>query len=384
MPAIETTIGPRRATAQPPGGWPLATLCYQSRSSKEANADDIEELLADARERNRRFGVTGMLVHEGDRFFQWLEGPSAALDVLWSSISRDDRHKDVELLAEGVTPTRLFSDWDLRFLERDARDAASDAAARARAAAGAELEEGPVLLARLALAGDDAAILDFIRARGTLGEDAQELCRALFEPAAHQLGDWWCADVCSSFDITVALGRLQGLVRRVDVGRVNVRRITIEGRRVLISPPPKETHLLGASLVGGLFERAGWSVQAEFPHDDPELMGLVSNHWFDALALTLSDVFTRRERLAALIATIKDVRAASQNPQMAVIVGGRAFRPSQDQPAERVGADVHYTSASHAVEDLDYWLFMRRASSNPPTQPPAGGRSRLRRWTSCV
>ena len=115
-------------------------------------------------------------------------------------------------------------------------------------------------------------------------------------------------------------------MRRFDVGRVNVRRIAIEGRSVLVSPPPKETHMLGASLVGGLFERAGWSVQAEFPADDPEFMGLVSSHWFDALALTLSDVFTRRERLAALIQTIKDVRAASRNPRMAVIVGGRAFR----------------------------------------------------------
>ena len=121
--------------------------------------------------------------------------------------------------------------------------------------------------------------------------------------------------------------------------------------------------MLGAALVGGLFERAGWSVQAEFPHDDSELMGLVSTHWFDALALTLSDVFTRRERLAALIRTIEDVRAASQNPNMAVIVGGRAFRPSEGHAAERVGADVHYASASHAVEDLDCWFFMRRFST---------------------
>ena len=345
--------------------WPLATLCYQSRTSAFESEEDLEALLSDARERNRRLGVTGMLVHEGERFYQWLEGPRAALNVLWSSISRDARHEEVELLGEGVTPARLFNDWDLRFVERDARETPSEAAVLEAAPVEAPApEEAPVLLARLALAGDEAAITDFVRARGTLGEDARTLCRDLFEPAAHQLGDWWCDDSCSSFDITLALGVLQRLVRRLEADRPRPLRIAIEGRRVLVSPPPKEPHLLGTSLVGGLFERAGWSVQAEFPQDDPELMRLVGAHWFDALALTLSDVFTRRERLTALVQTIKDVRAASRNPNMAVIVGGRAFRASPDEPTQQVGADVHYSSAGDAVEDLDFWLFRQRLTAD--------------------
>ena len=126
--------------------------------------------------------------------------------------------------------------------------------------------------------------------------------------------------------------------------------------------------MLGATLLGGFFDRAGWSVQAEFPQTDPALMSLVSTHWFDALALTLSDVFTRRDRLAALIQTIKDVRTASRNPNMAVIVGGRAFSPSSDQTLELVGADVHYASAGQAVGDLDYWLFKHRTDNRSSTE----------------
>ena len=134
-----------------------------------------------------------MLVHEGDRFFQWLEGPSAALDVLWTSICRDPRHEDVELLGEGVTPTRLFSDWDLRFLERDAGRGVRGCGPSVGGGGDAEPEEAaPVALARLALAGDDAGILNSSAPAGRAGEDAETLCRALFEPAAHQLGDWWC------------------------------------------------------------------------------------------------------------------------------------------------------------------------------------------------
>jgi len=64
--------------------------------------------------------------------------------------------------------------------------------------------------------------------------------------------------------------------------------------------------------------------------------------------------------LAALVKTIADVRAASRNPTMAVLVGGRAFRTEPSRAADRVGADVHYTSAGDAIGDLDYWLFTHR------------------------
>jgi hypothetical protein len=135
---------------------------------------------------------------------------------------------------------------------------------------------------------------------------------------------------------------------------------------------------LGATLLGGFFRQAGWSVQAEFPQSDAELVGLVSTHWFDAIALTLSDVFTRRERLAALVKTIADVRAASRNPTLAVIVGGRAFRTEPSRAADQVGADVHYTSAGDAVADLNYWLFTHRFAAADVRAPDDGGTGGLR------
>ena len=340
---------------------PLATLCYRSKASRLPNADDLANLLSLARSRNKATGVTGMLVHEGGRFFQWLEGPSEALDDLWTSIRRDDRHGEIELLGEGVTPIRLFSDWDLRFLSRSATDAPTGGD-EASESVSVSVSEAAAQLARLALAGDDQGMDALVKERRAEGEDVQVVCRLLLEPAAHQLGDWWCEDRCDCFEITLALARLQNLVRSLEVKSDSIVRVAIEGRRVLISPPPLETHLLGATLLGGFFRQAGWSVQAEFPKTDNELMGLVSTHWFDAIALTLSDVFTRQERLAALIQTISDVRAASKNPTMAVIVGGRAFRPDGSNESSTVGADVHYASASDAVGDLDYWLFMHRFS----------------------
>jgi methanogenic corrinoid protein MtbC1 len=341
---------------------PLVTLCYQSRAKRRPSSDDLAQLVGEARERNRQFGVTGMLVHEGGRFYQWLEGPETALGGLWSSIKSDDRHEDIELLGEGVTPVRLFSEWDLRFLSRPEGEglARDDVEVLATAETPTAQIFEPSRLAQLALDGDEAGLEDCLRGCRAAGEDAREICQTLLEPAAHLLGDWWCEDRCDSFSVTIALSKLQNLARGLEASQIGVRRVEFTGQRVLISPPPRETHMLGATLLGGFFRQAGWSVQAEFPQTDAELMGLVSTHWFDAIALTLSDVFTRRERLAALVKTITDVRAASRNPTMAVIVGGRAFRTDSSEDAGRVGADVHYTSAGEAVGDLNYWLFTHR------------------------
>jgi hypothetical protein len=359
---------------------PLVTLCYQSRAKRQPSSDDLAQLVLEARERNKQFGVTGMLVHEGGRFYQWLEGPETALEGLWSSIKRDDRHEDIELLGEGVTPVRLFSEWDLRFLSRpegapQSRDSVQFLTTSEAAAA--PIFE-PSRLAQLALDDDEPGLEEFLRGLRSAGEDAREICRTLLEPAAHLLGDWWCEDRCDSFSVTIALSKLQNLARSLEASQIGVRRVEFTGQRVLISPPPRETHMLGVTLLGGFFRQAGWSVQAEFPQTDAELMGLVSTHWFDAIALTLSDVFTRRERLAALVKTITDVRAASRNPTMAVIVGGRAFRTEPSRDADRVGADVHYTSAGNAVGDLNYWLFTHRFASGDAGESDGVGAAALR------
>lgn len=359
---------------------PFATLCYQSRSKARPSEDDLAELVDHARERNRQFGVTGMLVHQGDRFFQWLEGPSAALEGLWSSIRRDERHGDIQLLGKGITSIRLFSEWDLSFLHRGDDDppAVGDAAAPTPVESDPVDASGVARLAELALAGDDSGLETLIRDRRDVGDDAQTLCRHLLEPAAHLIGDWWCADRCNSFDLSIALSKLQNLARALEAGAARSLRVAITDQRVLISPPPRETHLLGAVLLGGFFRQAGWSVRAEFPQTDAELMGLVSSHWFDAIALTLSDVFTRRERLASLVKTITDVRAASRNPTMAVLVGGRAFRVEPSRATDRVGADVHYRSAGDAVGDLDFWLFTHRFASENARASDTIGAAALR------
>jgi methanogenic corrinoid protein MtbC1 len=317
----------------------------------------MEALMEEARARNRAMGVTGMLVHENGRFLQWLEGPSDSVEALWRSIQKDERHGEIEVLGEGVSPVRLFSEWDMRFLSRGAGASSDEAPSAADAEA---FESARTALAECALRSDAEGLSDVVGELLVNGYDVKTLCAHLFEPTARQLGDWWCEDVCNSFEVTVALSHLQNAVRRLNATAAEGRDLGEVGRNILLSPQPKEPHMLGMTLLSGFFRRAGWTVQADFPKTDKELLSMVGSHWFDALGLTLSDVFTRRDRLTAMAATVRAVRAASKNPSLIVIVGGRAFRGGADGEVANVGADVHYASASEAVEKLDYWLFMRR------------------------
>jgi MerR family transcriptional regulator, light-induced transcriptional regulator len=96
----------------------LSTLVYQSRPVKLFTETELQALLDHARARNHANGITGLLVYDHGCFFQWLEGPAAAVTEIWASIQRDPRHGNVEVLGEKSITRRLFSDWDMRLAWR--------------------------------------------------------------------------------------------------------------------------------------------------------------------------------------------------------------------------------------------------------------------------
>ena len=117
---------------------------------------------------------------------------------------------------------------------------------------------------------------------------------------------------------------------------------------VLIAPQPGEVHLLGAALDAEVMWRAGWDVRPEFPRTDEALQALVSNTWFDALALSLSASFWREHWLSRMTETIAGARGASRNPKLIVSVGGRMFSESNGSTVQ-VGADLNCATALQCV-----------------------------------
>lgn len=71
----------------------------------------LAEILRVARVNNAERGVTGALVSYDDWFAQVLEGPEAAVTVLYDRIRVDPRHNGVELDSAEPAPRRLFERW---------------------------------------------------------------------------------------------------------------------------------------------------------------------------------------------------------------------------------------------------------------------------------
>lgn len=97
-------------------------MMYASDAATTFNKSQLTALLARAREKNRRLGITGMLIHKNDRFVQVLEGDEAIVKGLYATISGDSRHTGITVLAEGQIAQRNFQDWSMGFHDLDHSD----------------------------------------------------------------------------------------------------------------------------------------------------------------------------------------------------------------------------------------------------------------------
>ncbi|USI75008.1 BLUF domain-containing protein [Sphingomonas morindae] len=68
-----------------------------------------------AERRNARLGVTGLLVYDGQRFIQALEGEAEALATLMTAILHDARHEAVEIRVNRAIARAEFGDWSMNF-----------------------------------------------------------------------------------------------------------------------------------------------------------------------------------------------------------------------------------------------------------------------------
>lgn len=98
----------------------LGYCLYRSMARPKLERDDLDAILDRARHRNRLHGLTGCLHFENGNFFQWLEGPWRQVFRLVDILRDDDRHMNMTVLDQGSLDQRLFTDWEMRFSDRDA------------------------------------------------------------------------------------------------------------------------------------------------------------------------------------------------------------------------------------------------------------------------
>lgn len=94
-------------------------LLYVSQATAPLARHALEALARSCDARNRARGLTGMLLYSAGNFAQVLEGAPATVELLFTRIMVDPRHRDVRRLQAGPIATRAFGDWHMGLLNAD-------------------------------------------------------------------------------------------------------------------------------------------------------------------------------------------------------------------------------------------------------------------------
>lgn len=405
---LETRIAPYVADFARPRQESLSVIAYRSRATSECPPAALQQLLEESRTRNRRAGLTGMLLYEHGSFFQWLEGPVEDLQRVWLCIARDRRHHQIKILQEGPISERLFEGWDLRMapgaqVSIDATVAAMESstaqlkrfAATPKFAGDMSLEDvfaniviprlmevhsqnlrnpAPLSstpsiwhadegsgekLASVLISARPAETSDFVDALIDRGASLKALYKEVFEPAQLQLGRLWDQDLCDDFHLTIGLSRLQ-----MELWRVNAvfpaEHLRKSMHSVLLATQLNEPDRLGLLMASELFERGGWDVKRQASGNDQALNEVLRTQWFDVLKLSQSGALRRDSRLESIRVTIDGARAASINPALLVMVDGRTFA-ERPQMYKAVHANAMCASALDAVPSAERLLDLNRS-----------------------
>lgn len=176
----------------------------------------------------------------------------------------------------------------------------------------------------------------------------------LLAPAAHRLGEQWVEDQISFADVTVAVGRLQRIMRGLSPLFDTEVDSLADGRRALLVPAPGEQHTFGLSMVAEFFRRSGWEVVGGTGPESLDPVRAVRDEWFDVVGISVG-VEARIEWLRSGVAAL---RRASRNKGIGVMVGGPIFVQRPERVSE-VGADATARDGSEAPKVAERLLELR-------------------------
>ncbi|MEO1310415.1 MAG: BLUF domain-containing protein [Pseudomonadota bacterium] len=308
-------LGWRPATAEAREA-ELAALVYTSRATGAFDQSSLDSLIEAARSRNAAERVTGAVYYHDGRFLQWLEGPLDSVKRIATSINRDDRHTDIEILSFGATPARVFADWDMHLVMR--RTDVPSALERFTGNGPSVSHGGPPLEAAIGLAeGDHAAAAAYLASSGEGLAERVQSCEAIIDAYA----GLWASDVCGDLDITLGLCELLRLFRRLhrNVAPVGPAR---EGPSFLVAPYPYEPHHIGAALASELLIDQRRDVTYAFPRSDEEIIEQLERAPYGGVVLALSGVYAR-EHLAGPIRRTAEGLQDRFGPGFRIVVYGR-------------------------------------------------------------
>ena len=213
-------------------------------------------------------------------------------------------------------------------------------------------------LARIVVEHDVRIACAYIEALRCQGVSMETIFLDLISPAAQLLGDMWVADLTDFTEVTIGLSQLQHLLHHFGPAFENESETVFCPSRALLVAMPGDQHTFGISMVEEFFRRAGWDVKGGHFENCSDHVKVVRNETFDLIGLSVSSDLL----LGDLTSVIAELRKASRNKQIRIVVGGRLFVEHPDF-AELVGADGTAADARRAVLQLAVPMVPGRISA---------------------
>ncbi len=192
---------------------------------------------------------------------------------------------------------------------------------------------------------DEGAAATWIEHRLSQGACADALVLDALAPAAREVGRRWEEDEADFVAVTLALGRLQRILRTLTARLAATGHV--EGPTpgtVCVACLPDEQHTFGASICAEFFARDGWQVMMGGPLSRTDTVELVRHTPTDVVALSVS----RSTSFAAVARLISRLRRASRNKDLMILIGGPMSAQVNALP-DRLGADAATNDVTEAV-----------------------------------
>lgn len=117
---------------------PIRAVAYVSTACSDIAEHDalgigsgkLDALVEDAARFNRQAGVTGVLLFDGTRFFQYMEGPEDGIAIAYGRVRAASSHHDLIELQRGLVGRRLLPFWPMRWLPTERREVGALASAQ--------------------------------------------------------------------------------------------------------------------------------------------------------------------------------------------------------------------------------------------------------------
>jgi methanogenic corrinoid protein MtbC1 len=167
----------------------------------------------------------------------------------------------------------------------------------------------------------EGAAISYVEQLQDQGIGHEVIYMDLITPAARLLGKQWEEDHIDFMQVTSALIHMHEVVHFMNYHMQPGPKAVSERKRIVLACAPGSQHILGIVIVGAFFNRAGWQTVVEVSATSESLGQLLADEWFDVIGLSVA----LESQCGDLAGLISDLRTASRNKNVFVMLGGPAF-----------------------------------------------------------